>query len=417
VRPSAVQPAERPSGWRQPPPAAGAALRILFIAPYPPARDGIGNYTFELARGLRRQHCEIAVVTPEPVPGSADARLLGSLGSLGSLGGDSSTRLASAVREWAPDVVHVQFAVAAFGRRLPELLRLLAGTEARTVVTAHEVTRDLARLGPLGRALYRRVARRADCVVVHTDAAAGALSQLGIATPIEVLDHPVLPVPRSAASEDELRRRFGLLERKVLLAFGFVHPHKGLDDLVAAFAAARRGAAHGLDRFTIVVAGDVRRRAGAFRLLELVDRCHAVRVRRAVRRFGLSDRTVFTGYVPDGEVAAWFRVADVAVLPYRKIEQSGVLSLARALRVPVIASDAGGLAGGCSPAWSYPAGDRASLAGLLGRLELERPPPAEAAGARDVVSFAEATMALYRDPRAPRARAGGPSRPDLGALA
>ena len=398
MQPSTVQPAERPDARRRHPAGASDALRVLFIAPYPPARDGIGNYTAELAGALRTSHCEVAVVTPEPVAGPPDARLLG------SLGGDPVARLASAVTTWAPDVVHVQFAVAAFGRRVPELLRLLGGIRSRTVVTAHEVTRDLARLGPIGRVLYRRVAGRADCLVVHTDAAAGALAQLGVDAPIEVLAHPVLPVPPGTTDEGELRRRFGLLEREVLLTFGFVHPHKGLDDLVAAFAAARRGAAQGLDRFAIVVAGDVRRRSGAFRLLELADRWHAARVRRAVRRLGLSDRTVFTGYVPDGEVAAWFRVAHVAVLPYRKIEQSGVLSLARALEVPVIASDAGGLAGGCSPAWSYPAGDRTSLAGLLRRLELERPPPVEASGARDLASFAGATLAIYRD-------AGAPARP------
>jgi glycosyltransferase involved in cell wall biosynthesis len=50
------------------------------------------------------------------------------------------------------------------------------------------------------------------------------------------------------------------------------------------------------------------------------------------------------GYLPDAEVEAVFRAADVTVLPYRSATQSGVTHVAYALGVPVIITDVGGLA-------------------------------------------------------------------------
>jgi glycosyltransferase involved in cell wall biosynthesis len=48
-------------------------------------------------------------------------------------------------------------------------------------------------------------------------------------------------------------------------------------------------------------------------------------------------------YVPDEELASYFRAADVAVLPYLSATQSGVVQLAFGFGLPVIASNVGGL--------------------------------------------------------------------------
>jgi glycosyltransferase involved in cell wall biosynthesis len=47
-------------------------------------------------------------------------------------------------------------------------------------------------------------------------------------------------------------------------------------------------------------------------------------------------------FVTEGEAAAFFRRADLAVLPYREIEQSGVLYTALGFAVPLVLSDVGG---------------------------------------------------------------------------
>ena len=47
-------------------------------------------------------------------------------------------------------------------------------------------------------------------------------------------------------------------------------------------------------------------------------------------------------FVSEGEAAALFRRADLAVLPYREIEQSGVLFTALGFGVPLVLTDVGG---------------------------------------------------------------------------
>ncbi len=53
--------------------------------------------------------------------------------------------------------------------------------------------------------------------------------------------------------------------------------------------------------------------------------------------------TIRADYVPDEETELYFKAADVFVLPYRHIYQSGVLFLGYSFGLPVIAADVGAL--------------------------------------------------------------------------
>jgi D-inositol-3-phosphate glycosyltransferase len=48
-------------------------------------------------------------------------------------------------------------------------------------------------------------------------------------------------------------------------------------------------------------------------------------------------------YIPDVEIPTFYGAADVVVLPYRKIYQSGVLLMAMSLGAPVVVSDLPGM--------------------------------------------------------------------------
>jgi glycosyltransferase involved in cell wall biosynthesis len=48
-------------------------------------------------------------------------------------------------------------------------------------------------------------------------------------------------------------------------------------------------------------------------------------------------------HIPDEDVPFYFRAADVVVLPYRRVYQSGVLLMAYSFSKPVVASAVGGL--------------------------------------------------------------------------
>lgn len=359
-------------------------MRVLFVSPFPPARDGIGTYTQALMSALDAQGHETAVVVPRQQDGDA----------LGHLGGQD---LETAVREWSPDLIHVQFAVAAFGTRTRALLSWLRHTRTTfpvpVIATMHEVTRDTAALRAPGRALYRRLAAQCDQVIVHTQSARKALASMS-ETRITVIRHPEARPPRAVSTPADLRDRFGLGGLEVLLAFGFVHVDKGLDDLVRALKIIHSTGS--LERVRLVIAGTVRPRHGLFRVFELRDRIHLARVLRMARRAGLTDTIVRTGYVPEADIAGWFQAATAVVLPYKRTEQSGVASLANAFGTPVLASTAGGLGElYAASRWTYPPCSSAKLAEVLSAFlntsdrTGERLPPA------DMDSTVAATLKLY----------------------
>ena len=63
-----------------------------------------------------------------------------------------------------------------------------------------------------------------------------------------------------------------------------------------------------------------------------------------IREKGLAGKIVEkAGYIPDEDVEVYFKAADVLVLPYREIFQSGVLLASYGLGLPVIATDVGSL--------------------------------------------------------------------------
>jgi glycosyltransferase involved in cell wall biosynthesis len=378
-------------------------MRILFVSPFPPAQDGIGTYTKNLIVALAAAGHEAAVVLPRRHAFPSD-------GVIGALGTGQSERdiLRDAVRDWAPDVIHVQFAVAAFGTRTRALLSWLRGirsaTDAPVIVTMHEVTRDTAMLRGPGRALYRLIARLSDQVIVHTRTARDALTgQIGVpADKVRIIPHPEPDAPRVVTTSDNLRQRFGLGNGEVLLAFGFIHVDKGLDDLVAAVGMLNEAADPGLAGSRLVIAGTVRPRQGLFRIFELRDRRHLAAVLRRARRDKIDSSIVLTGFVPEADMAGWFQTAAAVVLPYRRTEESGVASLAGAFGVPVIASTAGGLgeryAG--SP-WTFEPGDRRELASVIARF-LSAPTDhreiavSPVASVVDLGSIVTATSDVYR---------------------
>jgi glycosyltransferase involved in cell wall biosynthesis len=396
----AVRPASQVCSGRR----ADPSMRVLYLSPYPPARDGIGNYTSLLARAVSDAGHEIALIIPRDMP-YAPPEVIG----CARRSRHGRTDLAAAVERWNPDVIHVQFAVAAYGTRTLWLLRWLSRFRQTrgipVVVTLHEVTRESAMLPVAGRVLFRQIARHCDHLIVHTDVAFNTLiSSFGVReTQVSVIPHPTTlpPPPAPDVTPGELRQRFGLGDARVLLAFGFIHVDKGLDDLVRALGVIRRTSQASLANIRLVVAGAVRPRRGAFRLFELRDHLHFARVLQLVRRNGLADLVVRTGYVPAGDVAAWFQLADAVVLPYRRTEQSGVANLASSFNVAVVASRVGGLAEMFTDSpWTFPARSPDQLAETIMTFLAAQPGSVTAARssarADDLASVTASTLAVYR---------------------
>lgn len=160
-------------------------------------------------------------------------------------------------------------------------------------------------------------------LVVHTDRARDELVTRYDLSPsrIIVMEHGIEPVREPV---DPLQRRDNGSDLN-LLFFGYVAPYKGLDVLLRALPLLPFP-------FRLTIAGsckDVRYRK---EILSLIDATpHSTSI-------SWMDR-----FLNDDEVKECFLQADVLVMPYRHIDQSGVLFQALRYGVPIVATRVGQL--------------------------------------------------------------------------
>jgi glycosyltransferase involved in cell wall biosynthesis len=265
-------------------------------------------YDHELAAALARAGVDVELATSRfrfgelpPPDGYARSERFYPLSS--RLFGRSRLRLPLKAAEHAPvmwslararaDVLHLQWLA------LPQAdVRLRF--RSPSVFTAHDL---LPRRTASREGLWRRLLRRFDRVVVHSERGRDALAELGIEA--RVIAHPVYP---SAAIRGD--------DGATVLALGVIRPYKGLPDAVAATRA--------LGDVRLLVAGDP-----AMPLDGLRGERHV--------EWRL-------GYLPQPELDRALSESTVAVFPYRaELDQSGALLQALGAGVPAVVYDVAGL--------------------------------------------------------------------------
>ncbi|HEX6200035.1 MAG TPA: glycosyltransferase family 4 protein [Thermoanaerobaculia bacterium] len=386
-------------------------MRIAVVEPV--GRGGLVHHAFEMCRGLAEEGAEVVLVTDRTYElGELSApfrveRLLrlwdakpageeeprGARRTIRRLGRGlrwhrERLRLLRRLRRLRPDVV--QLGDLRFAGDLPFLLALRA-SGLRLADVCHNVRpfvlggsgsgKRAGRFGGgrLSRFLFRRIYRRFDAVFVHWEVNRRRFLDTYGPVPglLRTIPHgsPTLfrELRDPAVTAETLRARLGLPapgEAPVVLAFGALAPYKGLDLLVEAFARLPQRGATPL----VVTPSDTPQR-GATHLVVAgfpLAGFDPEGLRRHARHLGLSDRVhVVPGYVPSAEVAAWMELADVAAFPHREVFQSGVLQVAAAFGVPVVASRVGAIPEVIRDGETgllVPPGDAAALAAALARL-------------------------------------------------
>jgi D-inositol-3-phosphate glycosyltransferase len=137
-------------------------------------------------------------------------------------------------------------------------------------------------------------------------------------------------VPVTAISNAEARQQLGVDPGdRALLFFGNIAPYKGLEFLIQALVILLRED----QRYRLVIAGRAKGGDGYWD-----------QIQRRIASDGLQEHVIQRiEYVPDSETEVYFKGADVLILPYTTIFQSGVLFLGYNFGLPVIASDVGSL--------------------------------------------------------------------------
>jgi len=251
------------------------------------------------------------------------------------------------------------------------------------VLTAHDLLPREPRPGQAW--AQRRCYDAVDALIVHSEHGRRRLLEALTVDPakVHVIHHGAFEYLTRQPREDPLPGELARVEVPVVLCFGLLRPYKGLEVLLEAW--------RGVEGAELWIVGRPRM---AFERL----RALAPPGVRFVPRF-----------ISEAELPAYFRRADLVVLPYTETErfdQSGVLATALAFGVGTVLSDVGGFAevAATGAARLVAPGDPQALAGALQELILDRHARerlaggarAAAAGPYSWAAAGRRTLALYR---------------------
>lgn len=370
-------------------------------------------YDHALCRALGRAGAEVTLVTSRfaygPVP-PADGYVRRELFYRHALGAPDRSkvgqrlRVASKLVEHVPDmlryrrglarsadVVHFQWlSVQHIDGRLLPARRSPSGASRPLVLTAHDVLPREPRLGQL--AAQRRLYERFDAIVVHSAHGRSRLTgELGIdSARVHVIPHGAFA---HLAGGPPQPPPFTTEKPAVVLCFGLMRPYKGIDLLLEAWREIEGAELWiaGMPKFDI----------------------------SSLRRMAPANVRFVARFIDDTELPAYFQHADLVVLPYREIDQSGVLFTALAFGKPLLLSDVGGFpeVAATGAAQTFPAGDAPALHAALRELlsdpsvlsAMAERARAAAAGPYSWEAIARRTLALYGSLTSPEKSI--PSRP------
>ena len=138
-------------------------------------------------------------------------------------------------------------------------------------------------------------------------------------------------IPKSDLTRVQAKKKLHLDDNdKTLLFFGNIAPYKGLEYLILALANVNAT----YKDFKLIIAGRIK-----------VD-CQAYwkKIQRIIEEHDLKDSIIKRiEYIPEEEAEIYFKAADVLILPYKNIFQSGLIYTSYHFGLPVVAADVGSL--------------------------------------------------------------------------
>lgn len=195
----------------------------------------------------------------------------------------------------------------------------------KVVITVHDVEAFKAGLtsDSLRSIAYKLAAR----IIVHNE-----ISKKELLHSSDLDEQKISIIPHGSynglidapVSKQQARAKLGLPESaKTILFFGQIKEVKGLDLLLEAF-----GKSNAKNQsWVLVIAGKV-------------WKDDFTKYQKIIDQYQMGDACkLFIRYIPDSELTYFYSAADLVVLPYRKIYQSGVLLMSMSFGRPVLASN------------------------------------------------------------------------------
>jgi glycosyltransferase involved in cell wall biosynthesis len=165
-----------------------------------------------------------------------------------------------------------------------------------------------------------------------------------------------IAVPHTSLTPTAAKHKLGIQSwEKTILFFGRIAPYKGLEYLLTAFHKISSNHAN----YRLIIAGEPMKGYE-----EYING-----IQQMISQTESKDRIIpKLEFIPDEDTELYFKAADVLVLPYKDIFQSGVLFLGYSFGLPSIAADVGSFREDIVPSetgFLYSPGDSMSLANTI----------------------------------------------------
>jgi glycosyltransferase involved in cell wall biosynthesis len=293
-------------------------LRVLFLTgEFPPMQGGVGDCTNEIAKALAALGAEVQVLTSTKADGGRRKDENAALHpssfilhpSVKEWNWSSHRVIARIIREFAPDIVHIQYQTGAFAMHpaIDFAPRLLKSPNTKFVTTFHDlrVPYLFPKAGRVREWVTRELARSSDAVIATNDDDYAQLSTFNLQrlTLIPIGSNIATTPPRDY-DRAAWRAQLGVAENETLLCyFGFLNESKGGETLIRALAR--------IPNAKLVMIG------GQVGASDPTNVAYLAKVKALIATLGLTRRVAWTDYTPPEIVTANFLASDICVLPYR----------------------------------------------------------------------------------------------------
>jgi len=311
-------------------PAREAIRHIAVVGNYPPTKCGIATFTQDMVASVSKAAPKAkidvyAMVPDEHCECPADVRTIVPEGDR-----EAYRQAGIELDRSGAELVWLQHEFGLFGGEAGEwVIDMLRQVAAPLVVTLHTV---LENPNPAQRRVMDWFADRASRIVVMSDEGRAILERVYHIDParIAIIAHgvPDRPFGRTA----EMKRHFGLSDRKVLMTFGLISPGKGIETAIQALPAIR--AEHPEVLYCVVGATHPK-------LVAHEGEAYRERLQTLARELGVEDNLLWINrYLDKDELLDRIEAADVYLTPYAAAEQStsGTLSYALALGKAIVST-------------------------------------------------------------------------------
>ena len=199
-------------------------------------------------------------------------------------------------------------------------MKLLLG---KIVLTIHDVNSFSSRSE--NSIFNKLVYKLGNVILTHNRFSLNELNKIDIVESIFIIPHGnYLPFISKTHTQKKAKEYFKISQnKKVLLFFGMIKKVKGLEILLKAF----KNVVKKNNDIVLSIAGKVWK--NDFSLYQSI-----------IDKNNLNEYCIIHNrFIAEEKVSLYYNVADLVVLPYKKIYQSGVMLMAMSYDVPVLASD------------------------------------------------------------------------------